>query len=193
VPGHRAIVFDGVELIVAGIGCGRRGQSRIRACRGVKDLDSGIRAADLWPPWWKQNRRHRRLQGLIYVRTLLHNCMCSLWFWTLIGLISFRKLIRGILLWQQMDRSWVYGRPFTPAYLKGVEQFMKHVTERYQEDTEIRCPCRECLNQRMQPVSEVENHVLIYGMSVTYTRWIYHGNLLTLSSWEFRARFRRSR
>jgi hypothetical protein len=27
----------------------------------------------------------------------------------------------------------------------------------------------------MQPVSEVENHVLIYGMSVTYTRWIYHG------------------
>jgi hypothetical protein len=33
------------------IGCGRCGQSMIRACRGVEDLDSGIRAADLWPAW----------------------------------------------------------------------------------------------------------------------------------------------
>ena len=76
---------------------------------------------------------------------------------------------------KQMDRSWVYGKPFTLAYVKGVEEFMKHVSDRFPEDTEIRCPCRDCLNQRMLPQFEVENHIHVYGMSVTYTRWIHHG------------------
>jgi hypothetical protein len=37
-----------------------------------------------------------------------------------------------------MDRSWIFGKQFTPAYLKGVEEFMKFVRERYPEGTEIR-------------------------------------------------------
>jgi hypothetical protein len=32
-----------------------------------------------------------------------------------------------------MDRRWVYGKQFTPAYVKGVEEFMNFVTERYQK------------------------------------------------------------
>jgi hypothetical protein len=74
-----------------------------------------------------------------------------------------------------MDRRWVYGKQFTPAYVKGVEEFMNFVSERYPEDTHIRCPCVNCLNQRLQPQSEVETHIHIYGMSATYTRWIHHG------------------
>ena len=74
-----------------------------------------------------------------------------------------------------MDRRWVYGKQFTPAYVKGVEEFMNFVTERYPEDTDIRCPCVNCLNQRLRPQSEVETHIHIYGMSATYTRWIHHG------------------
>jgi hypothetical protein len=34
-----------------------------------------------------------------------------------------------------MDRRWVYGKQFTPAYVKGVEEFMNFVSERYPEDT----------------------------------------------------------
>jgi hypothetical protein len=74
-----------------------------------------------------------------------------------------------------MDRRWVYGKQFTPAYVKGVEEFMNFVSERYPEDTHIRCPCVNCLNQRLRPQSEVETHIHIYGMSATYTRWIHHG------------------
>jgi hypothetical protein len=74
-----------------------------------------------------------------------------------------------------MDKRWVYGKQFTPAYVKGVEEFMNFVSERYPEDTHIRCPCVNCLNQRLRPQSEVETHIHIYGMSATYTRWIHHG------------------
>jgi hypothetical protein len=30
-----------------------------------------------------------------------------------------------------MDRSWIFGKQFTPVYLKGIEEFMKFVRERY--------------------------------------------------------------
>jgi hypothetical protein len=59
--------------------------------------------------------------------------------------------------------------------VKGVEEFMNFVSERYPKDTHIRCPCVNCLNQRLRPQSEVETHIHIYGMSATYTRWIHHG------------------
>ncbi|XP_066396232.1 uncharacterized protein [Miscanthus floridulus] len=63
---------------------------------------------------------------------------------------SFSKGLsaRFILLSKQMDRSWIYGTQFTPAYVKGVEEFMKFVSERYPE----------------------YSHILS-----AYTRWIHHG------------------
>ena len=79
---------------------------------------------------------------------------------------------RFILLSKQMDRSWIYGTQFTPAYVKGVEEFMKFVSERYPEDSHILCPCSKCLNQSLWPQDDVNDHIHIYGMSAAYTRWI---------------------
>jgi hypothetical protein len=74
-----------------------------------------------------------------------------------------------------MDRSWIYGTQFTPAYTKGVEEFMTFVSERYAKDSDILCSCRKCLNQTMRPQHDVSDHIHIFGMSATYTRWIHHG------------------
>ena len=74
-----------------------------------------------------------------------------------------------------MDRSWIFGKQFSTAYVKGVEEFMKFVSDRYPEDAPIRCPCVHCLNHVIRPQTEVETHVHIYGMSATYTRWTHHG------------------
>ncbi|XP_066323130.1 uncharacterized protein [Miscanthus floridulus] len=74
-----------------------------------------------------------------------------------------------------MDRSWIYGTQFTPAYVKGVEEFMKFVSERYPEDSHILYPCSKCLNQSLWPQDGVNDHIHIYGMSAAYTRWIHHG------------------
>ncbi|XP_066320623.1 uncharacterized protein [Miscanthus floridulus] len=74
-----------------------------------------------------------------------------------------------------MDRSWIFGTQFTPAYVKGVEEFMKFVSERYPEDNHILCPYSKCLNQTLRSQDDVSDHIHIYGMSATYTRWIHHG------------------
>jgi hypothetical protein len=74
-----------------------------------------------------------------------------------------------------MDRSWVFGKQFTTVYVKGVEDFMRFVSERYREDEHIRCPCVNCHNRRLMHQNQVETHLHIYGISPTYSRWTHHG------------------
>ena len=52
---------------------------------------------------------------------------------------------------------------------------MKFVRERYPKDSQILCPCTRCLNQSLRSQDDVNDHIHIYGMSATYTRWIHHG------------------
>jgi len=51
----------------------------------------------------------------------------------------------------KMDRSWIHGKKFTPAYTNGVNEFMEFVKERFVEHIPISCPCRQCLNQIERP------------------------------------------
>ena len=48
--------------------------------------------------------------------------------------------------YMQMDRSWINSRLFSKPHLDGVDEFMKFVSERSEENEEILCPCRRCLN-----------------------------------------------
>uniref|UniRef100_A0A8R7QJ32 Transposase-associated domain-containing protein n=1 Tax=Triticum urartu TaxID=4572 RepID=A0A8R7QJ32_TRIUA len=73
-----------------------------------------------------------------------------------------------------MDRSWIKARKFSEEYINGVKEFMNFVRETYAEDAQILCPCRKCLNGKQEPQGKVEDHILIYGMSSTYDRWIHH-------------------
>ncbi|WVZ51731.1 hypothetical protein U9M48_002846, partial [Paspalum notatum var. saurae] len=79
---------------------------------------------------------------------------------------------------QHMDRSWINTRLFGKAHLDGVNEFMKFVSERFGEDAEILCPCRRCLNRIRTHKGQAEDHLYIYGMASTYSRWIYHGESL---------------
>ncbi|WVZ83966.1 hypothetical protein U9M48_031052 [Paspalum notatum var. saurae] len=74
-----------------------------------------------------------------------------------------------------MDKSWINSRPFGKAHLDGVSEFMKLVSEKFDEDAQILCPCRRCLNRVRCHKGQVEDHLLLHGMASTYTNWIYHG------------------
>ena len=74
-----------------------------------------------------------------------------------------------------MDRRWIHGALFTPQYICGVRSFMNFVKERFSESEKILCPCESCLNYKSLEQNEVERHLLLNGMSSTYTRWIDHG------------------
>jgi hypothetical protein len=86
---------------------------------------------------------------------------------------------------KQMDRTWIHGRQFTPAYMEGVKQFMEFVGQRFDEHVDIPCPCCRCLNHTSLPQQEMHDHIHIFGMSSTYTRWIYHGELVDTEDVEY--------
>ena len=81
-----------------------------------------------------------------------------------------------------MDRSWINSRLFSKPHLDGVSNFMKFVSERYDENEEILCPCRRCLNRIHQHKGIMEDHLYIHGMASTYTRWMYHGEEMDVQS-----------
>ena len=41
--------------------------------------------------------------------------------------------------------------------------------------SEVPCPCCTCLNRENLPLERVEYHLLMYGMTSTYDKWILHG------------------
>jgi hypothetical protein len=52
---------------------------------------------------------------------------------------------------------------------------MNFVKERFTGVEKILCPCQRCMNNKSLQQNEVERHLLLNGMSSTYTRWIDHG------------------
>jgi len=52
---------------------------------------------------------------------------------------------------------------------------MNFIKERFNETEQILCPCTNCLNHKYLHQNDVERHLLLNGMSSTYTRWINHG------------------
>lgn len=74
-----------------------------------------------------------------------------------------------------MDRSWINSRMLIKEHMDGVNEFMTFVSERLNNEEEILCLYRRCLNRVRQPKGKVEDHLYIHGMASTYNRWIYHG------------------
>jgi hypothetical protein len=46
-----------------------------------------------------------------------------------------------------MDRSWIKDRLFSDAHLDGVKEFMNLISQRFDKNEEVLCPCRRCLNR----------------------------------------------
>ena len=69
----------------------------------------------------------------------------------------------------------MHGVLFTPKYIGGVQSFMSFIRERFNDAEQILCPCTACLNHKYLHQNDVQRHLLLNGMSSTYTRWINHG------------------
>ncbi|CAN1800358.1 hypothetical protein LINPERHAP1_LOCUS22505 [Linum perenne] len=74
-----------------------------------------------------------------------------------------------------MDRSWMEKRRFSVEYIKGVSSFMNFVQDHFGNDVHIHCPCKSCLNVFQESQEVVLSHLMINGIDVGYTRWVYHG------------------
>ena len=61
-------------------------------------------------------------------------------------------------------------------YVEGVRTFIQAAKQHLRVDNKTRCPCRQCLNVRFQDLIIVEQHLIRYGFSSSYNRWIHHGD-----------------
>ena len=77
-----------------------------------------------------------------------------------------------------MDKGWINSSLFSKAHQDGVSEFMKFVSERFGDDEEIICPCRQCLNQVFGHRGLVQDLLYIHGMCSTDDKWIHHGEPL---------------
>ena len=60
-------------------------------------------------------------------------------------------------------------------YVEGVRTFIQAARQHLRVDDKTRCPCQQCLNVRFQDLVTVEQHLIRYGFSSSYNRWIHHG------------------
>ena len=77
-----------------------------------------------------------------------------------------------------MDRTWIkHSAKFSARYHCGVVEFMEFVKARF-GDEDVLCPCSMCVNSTgTKTPEEVHDHLHLHGMPVSYTNWIYHGEL----------------
>src|SRR5215216_2331085 len=82
-----------------------------------------------------------------------------------------------------MDRTWITStQRFSAAYVEGVENFMNFIRAEYGGlKLDALCPCSSCMSSVTRPQSTVQNHLHLYGMSVTYTRGVHHGEAVNIN------------
>ena len=67
-------------------------------------------------------------------------------------------------------------------FVVGVENFMNFIRAEYGgPKSDVLCPCSGCMNSVTRPQSTMQNHLHLYGMSVTYTRSVHHGEAVNVN------------
>ena len=64
---------------------------------------------------------------------------------------------------------------FLSEYRKGVRDFIDFVRHKADSASQIKYPCKRCVNLIYHHITLVEEHLLQYGMDKKYTCWIQHG------------------
>ena len=57
-------------------------------------------------------------------------------------------------------------------YVEGVRTFIQAAKKHLRADNKTRCPCR---NVRFNDLVTIEQHLIRYGFSSSYNKWIHHG------------------
>ncbi|KAK9212492.1 hypothetical protein WN943_001874 [Citrus x changshan-huyou] len=74
-----------------------------------------------------------------------------------------------------MDKSWLKYDRLSDEYEAGVEKFIKTAVESNQEISVVRCPCDKCQNLAFHRPKEVKDHLIIWGLDMSYKTWVWHG------------------
>lgn len=77
-----------------------------------------------------------------------------------------------------MDKSWMrLPDRFSREYIAGVNAFIEFACEHNGENNFIFFPCERCLNISQMGANDVQTHLVLYGIQLSYTKWVFHGEV----------------
>ena len=68
----------------------------------------------------------------------------------------------------KMDKSWLKYDRLSDEYKAGVKKFIKTAVENNQVISVVRCPCDKCQNLAFHRPKEVKDHLIIWGLDMSY-------------------------
>ncbi|CAO2836220.1 unnamed protein product [Amaranthus hypochondriacus] len=77
-----------------------------------------------------------------------------------------------------MDRSWMYGKRDSIAFVNGVKEFCHCALQHQQEskNDDFYCPCRDCQNiDIVNNIKTLRDHIMTRGFRKQYYVWLWHG------------------
>ncbi|XP_052295799.1 uncharacterized protein LOC127901832 [Citrus sinensis] len=77
-----------------------------------------------------------------------------------------------------MDKSLISLDRRSKEYRVGVKSFLNFAVRHTTNPNHMRCPCLKCGNVKYQNLSEIETHLIIFGIDQSYTNWFLHGEEL---------------
>ena len=60
-------------------------------------------------------------------------------------------------------------------YRIGVTNFLSHCKAIFEDTNFVKCPCSGCGNTRRINFVQIESHLILKGIDLSYTEWVYHG------------------
>ncbi|XP_054776172.1 uncharacterized protein LOC129284668 [Prosopis cineraria] len=88
-----------------------------------------------------------------------------------------------------MDKEWMSANRLNKEYLNGVKEFMRFALEHVKDPRRIVCPCVRCGLLKQISASELEDHLVCYGIDENYKCWHKHGETREdefTSNWEYK-------
>ena len=78
------------------------------------------------------------------------------------------------------DREWMYtGRvtraSMTNEWIEKTNEFLEGAWAQAEGSRFMWCPCKSCGNQKRKTKKVIGEHLVNYGFTPDYTRWIFHG------------------
>ena len=81
-----------------------------------------------------------------------------------------------------MDKSWINKPRSSGDYFERVQNFIKFAIEKGSMNGKIFCPCRKCVNNSSLDPQTIEEHLVWNGSARGYTKWVFPGEFILLSS-----------
>ncbi|KAL5716860.1 hypothetical protein ACHQM5_009974 [Ranunculus cassubicifolius] len=65
------------------------------------------------------------------------------------------------------------------VYKNGVASFLAFAEKKNEGLTTCPCPCSICQNEKRGAFASVGRHLIMNGMDISYTKWVFHGENLS--------------